>query len=595
MELVIKSEYNFELPKEIKEPLEVFIKDILDYGLFIGNNQIWILKGSEKKKYFASVSNFKIEILQHIQDELKPLKLIRIVNTSNEEKVFDVLSTQFNSISNFDNIVTSYGNFLFTGNKAEFDLLRRFLFDKMGNGRKIDSLGYQKEGEMWVWNNRVNLFNGKILEIDKNGMFIHQNTSYYVPSANHVYKKNEAKFISQKKFKYINTNVSISEYFQLLNSVYGQNAIPAILFTIGSIFQDLIVEETKFFPILFLQGEMSSGKDNLAICCQSFLGIPQDKISLGAGLSTQKSQVRELAQFANGISHFSEYKTGDKTTDEILKGIWDRNGYKIATLDSKISTDMIPVLNSLILTSNYSPFDEALVTRLIWLTMNKNSNFTSLDHENFDKLSTITKNGISTYSDRLLSFRENFAKNFITSYRKRKMELMVLFANPPVRIASNYAVLYSVFDFFTGVIKFPFSEDEMKNYFSNNCKDQMNKLKSGNIVSRWWDCFYICMSGSYDNFLLIDKDYRVDGDKISFNFSSVFSKIQRQWYVQHRENIPSKSTMQESLQRNKCFYETKGSIRIDGNVTSAFVFEISKIDIGNEILHKINCSKTNNI
>jgi hypothetical protein len=593
MNEIKKSEYNFELPKEINEPLENFINDILAYGLFIGNNQIWILKGSEKKKYFASVSNFEIEILQHIQDELKPLKLIRITNISGEERVFDVLSTQFNSISNFDNIVTSYGNFLFTGVKADFDLLRRYLFDRMGNGRKIDSLGYQKEGEIWVWNNRVNLFNGKKLEIDKNGMFIHNNISYYVPSANQVYKKNEAKFISQKKFKYIKTDISISEYLQLLFNVYEQNAIPATLFTIGSLFQDLIVDETKFFPILFLQGEMSSGKDNLALCCQSFLGVPQDKISLGAGLSTQKSQVRELAQFANGISHFSEYKTGDKTTDEILKGIWDRNGYKIATLDSKISTDMIPVLNSLILTSNYSPFDEALVTRLIWLTMNKNSNFTTEDHKNFDQLSTITKNGISKYSDDLLFFRDSFSQNFISLYRKRKMELMVLFDNPPVRIASNYAVLYAVYDFFSKEIKFPFSEEEMKMYFSNNCKDQMNKLRTGNIVSRWWDCFFSCMGGSYDNLLLLDKDYRVDGDNLSFNFSSVFSKIQRQWYIQYRENIPSKNTMYESIKRNRCFLELKSSFRIDGSITSALVFEISKIDIGNEILHKINCSKIN--
>ena len=41
-----------------------------------------------------------------------------------------------------------------------------------------------------------------------------------------------------------------------------------------------------------------------------------------------KAQVRELAQFSNGISQFSEYKRGNAQVDGIFKGFWDRNGYK---------------------------------------------------------------------------------------------------------------------------------------------------------------------------------------------------------------------------------------------------------------------------
>ena len=50
-----------ELPQEVTTPLFKIAKDIDQYGLFMSDNQIWLETG-EKKKYFKSVSNFKISI-----------------------------------------------------------------------------------------------------------------------------------------------------------------------------------------------------------------------------------------------------------------------------------------------------------------------------------------------------------------------------------------------------------------------------------------------------------------------------------------------------------------------------------------------------
>lgn len=54
-----------------------------------------------------------------------------------------------------------------------------------------------------------------------------------------------------------------------------------------------------------------------------------------------KLQVRELAQFSNGISQFSEYKRGNAQVDGIFKGFWDRNGYKRGNLESHVATDEV--------------------------------------------------------------------------------------------------------------------------------------------------------------------------------------------------------------------------------------------------------------
>lgn len=578
---------NYEMPKEVKEPIENFIDDIENYSMFMANSRIWIMQGDVKKHYFKSVSNFEIEILQHMQDEIRPLKLVRIKNVRNMECVFDVQSNQINTLANFDTTMTNFSNFYFTGTKKDFDLMRAFLYDKMGNGRKIDSLGYQKEFNIWIWNNKVNLFNGTEIDIDKNGMFTLNENCFYIPSANQIYKNNNSRYMSQKKFKIHKSKIKINEYLKLINSVYAENSIPAILFSIASLFQDIVISETNSFPILFLQGQKSSGKDNLAFCCQSFLGTPQDKISIGAGISTPKAQIRELAQFTNGISQFSEYKTGDRITDEILKGIWDRNGYKIATIESKISSDIIPVLNSLILTSNYTPIDEALISRLIWVNIEKNSGFTDKNINDFDQLNDIAKIGVSSLSNELFIYRNDFQLQFQELYRKNKKLLTNLFGNAPVRISGNYSVLFSTFEFFSKYIEFPFTENEMKNYFIKSSDYMDNKMKTSNIVSRWWECFYECLTAPYENRIILDQDFKINTNQIIYNFTSIYGKIQRVWFNQYREHIPLKSTMQDALQKCNSFTEKKESVRIYKNPTTAYQFDLIKVPNGADINERI--------
>jgi hypothetical protein len=585
----IDNKYNqYELPAEIKEPIEKFIDDIENYQMFMANNKIWILKATDKKKHFKEVSNFEIEIIQHMQDESQPLKLIRIKNIFGVENIFDTLSDKLNTITKLDETVTNFGNFLFTGNKAEFDILRAYLFAKMGIGKKIECLGWQKEYGFWLWNNRVNLCNGNYIDIDENGIFMYNNISFYIPSANKIYKFNTSKYEVQKGFIFKNSNTQIDDYFKLFYEVYKKNSITAILFTIASLFQDIIVKEINGFPILFLKGIPSSGKDNLAICCQSFFGIPQKAINIGAGVSTQKSQIRELAQFKNSISQFSEYKYGDKQTDEILKGIWDRNGYKIATIQSKTSTDTIPVDSSLILTGNYNPIDDALITRLLWLEFNVDK-FQPIETENYDRLKDITKNGISQYSDYLLLKRELFETNFKDRYRECKSELDKLFKNTPSRIATNFAILGATYNILKNYVTFPFTEKEMINEFTKIANFQLNKINSASITNKWWDIFLECLKTIHsENKIKNNEDVKVEDNKLYFNFSNVYGKIQRQWYNQFKEAIPSKTTIQDKIIKDLSFIEKKDSFRIGKNNTSVYIFDITRIMIYAEILEFTN-------
>ena len=580
-----KTYAQYELPNEISIEIEELIDDIEKYRMFMANHQIWIMQGDSKKHYFKSVSNFEIEIIQHMQDEKIPLKLVRIKNTFNQEHVFDIPSERLNTPQKFDDTITGFGNFLWFGSTKDFQTLRAYLFDKMGAGKKIDCLGWQKEHEIWIWNNRVNLCNGNFLEIDQNGIFDYKNTSFYIPSANNIYKNNPFKFESQKNVSVFKAAVPLELYLIKLMEVHRKHSITAFLFTIASIFQDIIVKEIKGFPILFLQGLTSSGKDQLSNCCQSFFGKPQAAINVEAGVSTAKAHIREFAQFSNIICQFSEYKNGDKQLDGILKGLWDRNGYKRGNIDSSVATDTVPILSSLILTSNYFPDDEPLITRLLWVDMNKNE-FTRSEIEKYNELADMTNKGISSYTDEILCYRETFSQKFIEEYRKSKEIFSELIPNIPSRIATNYSILTATFKVFKEIFEFPFTQAEMMQYFQKCIESQMNKMKSTSIINKWWDCMLIAVKTNNENKLEFEKDIKIEGNNLYFNFTNTYNKIQRQWYSQYKENIPSKIIIQEQIKKDKSFIETKSSFRFgtgkDGANTSAYLVDVNLLPVAEE-------------
>lgn len=580
-------EYDF--PKEILEP-EKHILDVKKYKLFIANNQIWTINGDGKKAKFNSISNFKIEILQHIQDEKIAMKLIKIVNIHGKECVFDTPSDRMNSLQKFIDMISEFGNYVFTGNNKDFQCLRVFLFDKMKSGHKIDCLGWNRENNFWVWNNKIKIPNKEEIIIDDNGLFTFNGKSFYVPSANHIYKQNKNKYEPQKKFTSFDATISLSDYLLKMFTVFGENSMIAILFSFSSIFQD-IIEEDGGFPILFLQGQTSSGKDQLAKCCQSFLGDQQTAINIESGVSTAKAHIREFAQFSNSICQFSEYNNGDRQLDGILKGIWDRNGYKRGTIESSVATDSVPILSSLILTSNYFPEEPALVSRLLWIELNKNE-FTDDEKARYNDLKDITSQGISSYTNQIVEFRNDFSKEFKHLKRENKVKIDNIFnkksAKMPSRISENFSIIIATFEILARKIKFPFNYEKLFDFSLKVIDSQLNKIDSTSLSNKWWNCFLVAIKITNENRLYFEQDIRIDGNFLYFNARNTYSKIQRQWYSQYKNFIPSSNIILETLKRDNAFVETKKSIRIGNSNTSAYVFDIEKLEIKDDLINTVD-------
>lgn len=580
----------YVLPPAVKESLEELRPEIEKYQMFMANNQIWVQSKKEGPPYsFVSVSNFSIRVITHMHDEKFPMKLVQIKNIHGLERIFDMKSSDLNTPMSFENAVTAQGNFRWKGGRNDHELLKTYLMDKMGTGRKIDILGWQPEG-FWIWNNKISDPQGTTIDLDENGVFEKDGVSYYVPSANSIYRSNLYKYESQKKFVCIKAPVSFEEYASQVFKVHRNHGMTAILFSIATIFQDIVVSEINAFPMLFLVGPPASGKDQLANVCQSFFGVPQTGINLEGRVSTAKAEVREFAQFANAISQLSEYKNGDEKLDGVLKGLWDRRGYKVATIESKISSDSIPILSSVLMTGNYAPEQDALISRLVWEFMDKTS-FSKEEIEEYNRLNDLTKKGISSYTHDFLLHRKNVEVQLKKSYRSFRAILSDAKPEADSRVITNLSVLGAFYDLFRDTIRFPFNQIELMDHFEYTVDKTMNKMDSASVMNKWWHCFLESMRGNIADQLTLGRDFKVEGDKLFFNFTNCYNRISRQWRSLYNGFAPAKGVMQDKLKKEPSWIGDIKATRMGpgrkSTNTSAYIVDLGKISIGNEIRYAI--------
>lgn len=582
------SNEDYILPKSVTTPIDQLLPIIKEYQMFISDNQIFVEQYNEYGgNTFDSISNFSIEILQHMNDEKFPTKLARICNIRGEERIFDMPANSMTSPQRFKDILTNQGNYQWYGNQKELDKLTAYLYDKMGVGRRIDVLGWNAEG-FFCWNNSVTVPGEANIEIDKNGLFHYEGQSFYVPSANEIYKHNAYRFAQQKRISLTAAKYPLSQYLEQMRKVHRNYGILGMLFAFAAAHQDLIVEVAKGFPLFFLYGPPSTGKDELYACLKKMFGIIKtDFINLENKQSTGKAKLRSFGEFSNMLVHLSEFTNGDKEIDGMLKGLWDRGSYRRATLDSSVSTDSTPILCAALVTGNQSPTDEAVLTRLIYGEMTKNQ-FSKEEKEEFELLEQMTSEGITAYMQQIIWHRPLFQAKFGDKYNLYKKELSrrEAFKGAIDRIITNYAILGATHEILkeTNDIIFPFTTSEMLEVFDEFVKNLRRKLDSANVFNKFWDVFLACLYGSELNKLQLNVHLKIEGNVLYLRFTEIYNRIQTEWFPRFGEPCPSRQTLLEKLKADSCYIRDTKSTRIGTANTSAYMVDLNKIEIKDNIL-----------
>jgi len=305
----------YTFPKSVKvNPVDVQ-DDVLKYGLFVFANQIYVRVSSGKRTneatgeemntyYFQSISNFSIEILQHMEDEKIPMKLLRQRNVHGKTRVYECPSTATLARGEFKKTVEGKGNYHFTGTDAQFELLKAYLYDKMGDGRMITVMGWQPEG-IFVLNNGAIDSNGQKIDFDKYGSFEFDGTTYYVPSANHIYKLS-TKFMPQKRTILVNDGANFQTWTTQMRAVHREHSFMTICHAIACSMSDVIYGKHGMFPMMYLYGEASTGKGNLIQAMQTIFGRPQEPMTIMGKANTDKAKIRKFAQLTNMLVFLEE-------------------------------------------------------------------------------------------------------------------------------------------------------------------------------------------------------------------------------------------------------------------------------------------------
>ncbi|WP_018676097.1 DNA primase [Riemerella columbina] len=583
----------YDFPKGLTTPPEQLVPIIEKYQLFISNNQIYIQNTFDlPPAKFKSISNFSIEILQHMNDEKFAAKLLRITNIHGDERIFDVRADALTTPLDFKKQCANQGNFQWNGNQKELDKLTAYLYDNMGVGRRVDVLGWNAEG-FYAWNNSITIPGQPSVPIDKNGIFHYDGHSYYVPSANEIYRANPYKFAQQKRIQLKSWSIPMVDYLAQLKKVHRDYGIIGMLFAFASAHQDIIVDAAKGFPLMFLYGPPSTGKDELYGCIKKMFGIAKtDFINLENKQSTGKAKLRSFGEFSNMVVHLSEFVNGDKEIDGMLKGIWDRGSYKRATLDSMVSTDSSPILCSAIVTGNQSPTDDAVLTRLLYGEMTKNQ-FTKEEKQNFELLEQMTTDNITAYMEKCIWHRPLFENKFAEKFNmyKKIISARPAFKGMIDRIITNYSILGATHELLkdTNDFVFPFSTQEMLEVFDNWAMNLKQKLDNANVLSKFWDVFVACLYGTELNRLQRGVHFDVKGNELYIRFTEVYNRIQTEWFPRFSESCPAKGTLREKMKESNCFVDDIKSYRFGNNInTSAYMIDLDKVENKDSILFALN-------
>lgn len=592
----LPEDFPYILPKDVSAFNERMYKDIIEYGLFMHKNKIYTVASGKAKppedgfnedieyKAFKTTSNFSIEIIQHMEDEKRPMRLVKITNIHRRQRIFECLSSMFSSTNKFKELVEGWGNYQFKGSHIDYEKLKSYLMDRMGDGRMITVLGWQPEG-FFAFNNVA--IDTQIYEYNSYGVFEYEKSAIYLPSANKIYAKNETKFINQKKVMYIDRGITFKKWCAQMNLVHREHAMLSISFIIACLFSDFIFKYHSFFPMIFLYGEASTGKSKMVEQLQSLFGIPQSPMTITGKANTDKAKIRKFAQFNNMLVFLEEFRNNvGNDTIEMLKGLWNRYGYERGNIDSDYGTDTVPISSGVILTGNDYPTDDALLTRLLIDEMMK-SEFNETEKRNFGKLIDMQKEGYSNIVLEIIRHRAYFEKEYIAQYKRTKEELttfMLGLQGVDDRMIENMSILLSVYTLMSKKIEFSYTKMEFKNYLKVVIDRQNKKRDTGGQIAKFWDIFLQLFT--QDKVVEINKEFKIEGTIISFRYSRIHSSYMRKHYDIYKSIGVDKSTLRDKIKKHISFIEEVKKCRIGGTVSTAISVDLNKIDedIRNTIL-----------
>ena len=474
------------------------------YGFYEEYDAYFALAGDSGKA--VQWSNFTMMPMFHIKDSLLPKRLYKIRNQNKQEEIIEMKQEDLVSLSKFKIKVEGIGNFIWLATEKELTKLKMFLYEQTETAIEVTQLGWQRQG-FFAFGNGA--FDTEWHAADEYGIVRLKAGNYYLPGCSTIYRDDVKLFQFERKFIHTTyNNVSLREYSDKLVQVFGDNAKVGICFLLASLFRDIIVGQTKSFPILNLFGPKGSGKSELGHSLMSFFIIKNTPPNIQN--ATIAALGDAVAQCANALVHIDEYKNSiDLDKREFLKGLWDGTGRSRMNMDRDKKREITSVDCGVILSGQEMPtIDIALFSRLIYLTFTK-TEFSAAEKQAFDQCKAMRDLGLSHLTLQLLRHRSKMETDFSANYRQCMNDLNDRLKGETIedRIQRNWVIPLAAFRTLEAVLDVPFTYRELLDICVAGIIRQNRECKSNNELANFWNVVsYLQQDGE----IFLESDFRID-------------------------------------------------------------------------------------
>ena len=456
------------------------------FNLAIRDNCYFSFDGDDEP---TRLSNFILEPLFHIEDEINGTRLFRMRNKYGNSRVIELRESELCSLSAFTQRVGSLGNFIWRAKADKLNNVKEYTYAKTDTASRIRKMGWNADGEFYAFGNGV-LADGKFRPVDELGIVRDiKGSTYYIPATSRMYSGNEEIFQFERLMVHRDTSgIKMYDFASKLIQVFGENAEIALCYLFSTIFRDIIFRRTRHFPLLNLFGEKGTGKTTLATCLQSFFihGIDPPNI----GVTSIPAMNDRVSQSVDTLVVFDEYKNDlDVRKIAFFKGLWGGGGQTKKNTNTDGMAAQTIVSTGVALCGQDKPTqDMALFTRLIFLAFTKTS-FTPEERLRYDELVSLCNLGLTHLAIEVLSHRAAFEKNFPQAYALTKGELSARLDGEEIhdRIFGNWIIPLATFRVLETLIDLPFSYPELFDSALRGMRNQNEYAKESSEMADFWN------------------------------------------------------------------------------------------------------------
>ena len=560
-------------------PEGVNVEDAYRYGFYEYQHAYYF---QEKSSVFVKMSNFSMRVLYLIKSKTNPKRIVELTNEIGAKTLIEVTIEEFVSLTRFNVITQSQGNYLFEGKDQHLMKLKRKLLNEEKPSKEIGVLGWQKEG-FFAWAN--GLFNGSFSETDDYGIVKHQSKYYFIPALSKINEDDDGLHDNDRKFKYQKGDVEFAEWADMFQKVYKEsdNGIIGIIYYCAALFRDISYRRLFFFPILNLFGVPGAGKNTMSLSMMALFGEPQTPFALG-GVSTAVGFMRKFAQYRNALIWLDEYKNSvDRKIVESLKNIYDGTGYTRGVKSNDNKTHTSPIHSACLLSGQELPTaDPALFKRCITLTFELREDRSKEEVDSFKALTRWQElGGLPRITCQLLQFRDKVEKEYDRVFDETLDEfgLDLQGKNVEDRILKNMVCLVTIYNILKAEIAFPFDYPTLKQITQDFVISQSKQIKSSSDVQRFWDIVQYLAEAD-----MIKEDYdykRHNQDKslLYIRLSKIYPLYMEAHKRQYETRGMGKTSLVSYLESSKAFKRHTKSTRFKDTNTSAMIFNVNMLSV----------------